>query len=72
MPEVKTKTQQGYSTDQYSISYCSEVIDEVKFDTEVFISPKDNEVGVQLATIAGTDIDAFDKELTELLEKYRI
>ena len=47
------------------------VIDGNKFDTEVCIEPNE-EKGVSLCMIAGSDIDAFDKELTELLEKYRI
>lgn len=71
MADVKQTYQQGYSDDKMTVGYYSETIDGVKGDTEICIDPNEGN-GVTLCTIAGSDIESFDKELTELLEKYRI
>ena len=69
MEKVKTK---GYITQlEKQFIYESEVFDtSEKLDTEVIL--QDFEVRIPLMYISGAEIDNFNRELTELFERYRI
>lgn len=66
----KQKITKGYSCEEFSISYESEIDDGEVLDTKVILNGGD-----QLTTlcwIAGNDISAFNEELTQLFNKHRI
>lgn len=62
-PTVRTERRNIYL---HTVEYTSDVFDGQKLDTQVRLN------GQYLCVIAGSDIDKFHRELTALIDKYRI
>lgn len=68
--EIKTVRTNGYSCDQFKIEYLSDSFNGKILDTRVVLVTGDSVT--TLFWIAGNDIQKFDTELTELINKHRI
>jgi hypothetical protein len=66
----KTKEKTGYSDDDVCIRYIFEEIDGEILDTQVVVS--DYNSYVTICTIAGSDKEKFNKEIIDLINKYKI
>lgn len=64
------KKQNGYSCEDFAVRYESEIIDGERLDTKVLLD--DGDTWIRLCYISGTELEQFDNELKQLIEKYRI